>query len=118
MRPVSFLTPSSTISLMERENIDVLKRSGQARLQYKLKNANVYVSEGGYHFSDYLDPVTEISPEIHASELTNDESAYIETQLQANAQRFRHQVDVLRRHLPLQNAAVLDIGCGGGLFLS
>ena len=103
---------------MERENIDVLKRSGQARLRYKLKNANVYVSEGGYHFSNYLDPVTEISPEINASELTEEESAYIETQLQANAQRFRHQVDVLRKHLPLQNAAVLDIGCGGGLFLS
>ena len=103
---------------MESENIDVLKRSGQARLRYKLKNANVYVSEGGYHFSDYLDPVAEISPEINASELTEEECAYIETQLQANVQRFRHQVDVLRKQLALQNAAVLDIGCGGGLFLS
>jgi 2-polyprenyl-3-methyl-5-hydroxy-6-metoxy-1,4-benzoquinol methylase len=105
---------------MERENIDALKKgqSGQAQLRYKLKNANVYVSRGGYHFTDYLDPVNEISPEIDGSQLTSAESAYIETQLQANAQRFRHQVDVLSKLLPLQNAKVLDIGCGGGLFLS
>lgn len=123
-RPVSFLTHSSKISLMERENIDALKDDlrdhtvGKAHLRYKLKNANVYVSRGGYHFSDYLDPVNEISPEIDASQLTDEESSYIENQLQANAQRFRHQVDVLKKHLPLQSAKVLDIGCGGGLFLS
>lgn len=109
---------------MERENIDVLKRSLKdpstpgARLRYKLKNANVYVSRGGFHFIDYLDPVNEISPEIDASQLTSQEAAYIETQLQANSQRFKHQVSVLRKHLPLQHARVLDIGCGGGLFLS
>ena len=105
---------------MERENIDELKKSRAARahFRYKLKNANVYVSQGGYHFTDYLDPVKEISPEIDASQLTKEESAYIETQLHANSQKFRHQVDVLRKHLPLKNAQVLDIGCGGGLFLS
>src|ERR671919_239838 len=113
-------TYSSKISRMERENIDALKEhpAVSARLQYKLKNANVYVSRGGYHFTDSLDPVHEISPEIDASQLTSTESAYIETQLQANSQRFHHQVNVLRKHLPLQNAKVLDIGCGGGLFLS
>ena len=109
---------------MERENIDALKKdlkehpSGPARLRYKLKNANVYVSEGGYHFTDYLDPVHELSPEVDASQLTNAEAAYIETQLQANAQRFNHQVQVLKTHLPLREAKVLDIGCGGGLFLA
>lgn len=119
-RPLWFLSHSSTISLMQRENIDALKihPTKQARLRYKLKNANVYVSQGGYHFSDYLDPINEISPEIDASQLTEQESNYIETQLQANAQRFRHHVDVLKKHLPLKNAKVLDIGCGGGLFLS
>jgi 2-polyprenyl-6-hydroxyphenyl methylase/3-demethylubiquinone-9 3-methyltransferase len=62
--------------------------------------------------------VNQISPEIDASRLTEQESSYIETQLQANSQRFRHQVEVLSRYLPLRNAQVLDIGCGGGLFLS
>ena len=105
---------------MERENIDALKkdRTGRARLKYRLRNANVYVSRGGFHFTDTLDPVHEISPEIDGSQLTSEEAAYIETQLQANAGRFRHQVDVLKRHLPLRSAKVLDIGCGGGLFLS
>lgn len=105
---------------MERENIDALKEHpGEgARLRYRLKNANVYVSQGGYHFTDYLDPVEEISPQIDTSQLTESESSYIETQLQANAQRFNHQVEVLKKHLSLKKAKVLDIGCGGGLFLS
>ena len=105
---------------MERENIDELKKhpSKNARLRYKLKNANVYVSQGGYHFTDYLDPVEEISPEIDAARLTDRESAYIETQLHANAQKFIHQVEVLKKQLSIENADVLDIGCGGGLFLS
>jgi SAM-dependent methyltransferase len=105
---------------MERENLDALKkdRAGRSQLRYRLKNANVYVSRGGYHFTDYLDPVQDISPEIAGSRLTKEESAYIETQLQANSGRFRHQVDVLGKHLSLQSAKVLDIGCGGGLFLS
>ncbi len=105
---------------MSKENIDALKKhpTEQARLRYKLKNANVYVSKGGYHFTDYLDPVEEISPEINASQLTNEESSYIETQLQANSQKFNHQVEILKKYLSIENAKVLDIGCGGGLFLS
>jgi 2-polyprenyl-3-methyl-5-hydroxy-6-metoxy-1,4-benzoquinol methylase len=105
---------------MSMENIDVLKQdpAAGARLVYRLKSANVYVSTAGYYFTDYLDPVKEISPEIDASQLTDTEAAYIETQLQANAGRFIHQVEILKKHLPLQNARILDIGCGGGLFLS
>ena len=101
-------------------NIDSMKKhpAESARLTYKLRNANVYVSPDGYHFTDYLDPVEEISLEIDATQLTDRESTYIETQLQANAQKFKHQVEVFRKHLPIENARVLDIGCGGGLFLS
>src|SRR5574339_484136 len=105
---------------MERENIDVLKKhpSDGARLRYKLKNANVYVSPEGFHFTDYLDPVEEISPEIDEIKLTDQESSYIETQLQANLNKFKNQAEILAKHLPLQHAKILDIGCGGGLFLS
>jgi 2-polyprenyl-6-hydroxyphenyl methylase/3-demethylubiquinone-9 3-methyltransferase len=101
-------------------NIDSMKKHPveSARLTYKLRNANVYVSSDGFHFTDYLDPVEEISPEIDGTQLTNQESSYIETQLQANAQKFKHQVEVFKKHLPIENAKVLDIGCGGGLFLS
>jgi len=101
-------------------NIDEIKTHPreQARLTYKLRNANVYVSPQGFHFTDYLDPVGEISPEIDASQLTDGEASYIESQLQANLNKFKNQVDILAGHLPLSGAKVLDIGCGGGLFLS
>jgi 2-polyprenyl-3-methyl-5-hydroxy-6-metoxy-1,4-benzoquinol methylase len=101
-------------------NIDSLKKhpAGSARLTYRLRNADVFVSPDGYHFTDYLDPVEEISPEIDGTQLTDQESAYIETQLQANSQKFDHQVEVFKKHFAIKNARVLDIGCGGGLFLS
>ncbi|HKI54515.1 MAG TPA: class I SAM-dependent methyltransferase [Anaerolineales bacterium] len=101
-------------------NIDELKKhpSEKAKLTYKLKNADVYVSADGFHFIDYLDPVEEISPIIDASQLTDEDAAYIETQLQANASKFNNQADTVRKHLPTPDAKVLDIGCGGGLFLS
>jgi len=105
---------------MAMENIDALKKqpSQNAHFTYRLKNANVYVSTSGFHFIDYLDPVEKISPEIDASQLTGEESTYIETQLQSNPQKFGDQVSNFKKHLPLHNAKVLDIGCGGGLFLS
>jgi 2-polyprenyl-3-methyl-5-hydroxy-6-metoxy-1,4-benzoquinol methylase len=105
---------------MEISQIDELKKqpAQNARLTYKLKNANVYVSKEGFHFIDYLDPVSEILPEIDTSQLTGGESAYIETQLQANLKKFQNQASIVAKHLSLQNAKILDIGCGGGLFLS
>jgi len=105
---------------MDMNHIDALKKhpTQSARLTYKLKNANVYVSADGFHFIDYLDPVAEISHIIDTSQLTDKEAAYIETQLQANLNKFKNQADIVAKHLPLQNAKVLDIGCGGGLFLS
>ena len=105
---------------MDRENIDALKKhlSRETPPAYRLKNANVYVSAEGIHFIDYLDPVEELSPEIDASKLTAEEASYIETQLQANLKKFEKQANILKNHLLLQNARVLDIGCGGGLFLS
>lgn len=101
-------------------DIDSLKKNpaSNARLMYKLRNTNVFVSAGGFHFIDYLDPVEKISPEIDASKLTAEESAYIETQLQANLNKFKNQVNTVAKYLPVLNAYILDIGCGGGLFLS
>lgn len=101
-------------------DIDSLKQhpDDHARFTYKLRNANVYVSSDGFHFTDYLDPIEEISKEIDASQLTDTESSYIETQLQANLNKFKNQAAILAKYLDLQNANILDIGCGGGLFLS
>ena len=101
-------------------NIDEAKThlASQEGLKYRLRNANVYVSPEGFHFTDYRDPVEGIDPEVDASQLTEAESSYIESQLQANLNKFNNQAAILAGYLPLQGACVLDIGCGGGLFLS
>lgn len=101
------------------ENIDVVKQNlhAHARLRYKLKKAHVYVSSDGYHFIDKFD-------EVDANSFSADEACaledktYIETQLQAHPQRFHGQVNKIANFLPLRGARILDVGCGGGLFLS
>lgn len=102
------------------ENLDEIKRMPRegGRLKYILKNANVFVSKNGFHFIDVLDPVEAIPPGIEASQLTDEAAAYIETQLQANSNKFNNQAGIVANHLPLPAARVLDIGCGGGLFLA
>ncbi len=100
------------------ENIDELKKSMSGSPKYRLSNANVFVSPGGYHYIDYLDSVEEISPQIDGSGLTAEEVAYIEKSLQSNPERFENQVNAVKKHMPVKNKTVLDIGCGGGLFLS
>lgn len=100
------------------EDIDALKHGTQGPPRYRLANASVFVSPNGFHYIDYLDPVEEISPEIEGDSLSEDEIAYIESQLQSNAERFDHQVAAVQRFADVNGSRVLDIGCGGGLFLS
>ena len=102
------------------DDIDALKGNPHngGHLAYKLKNANVFISRNGFHFIDYLDPVEAIAPEIDSSQLTDDAASYIETQLQANVKKFNDQAVIVSNLLPLRSAKILDIGCGGGLFLS
>lgn len=100
------------------ENIDELKHSTSGSPKYRLSNANVFVSSGGYHYIDYLDPVEEISPQIDGSGLTGEEIAYIEKSLQSNPERVENQVNAVMKHISVKNKRALDIGCGGGLFLS
>lgn len=100
------------------ENIDECKHQTSGTPKYRLTNANVFVSPGGFHYIDHLDPMEEISPEIDGSRLTEEEIAYIERSLQSNPERIANQVNAVIRHGSIANAKVLDIGCGGGLFLS
>jgi len=100
------------------ENIDELKHTAIGKPKYKLTGVNVFVSPGGYHFIDTLDSVEEINPKIDGSSLTDEEIRYIEKSLQSNPERFENQVAAVKRHYFVKDAKVLDIGCGGGLFLS
>jgi 2-polyprenyl-3-methyl-5-hydroxy-6-metoxy-1,4-benzoquinol methylase len=100
------------------ENIDELKHNIQGEPKYKLTNANVFVSAGGFHYIDHLDPMEEVSPEIDGSGLTEAEVAYIEKSLQSNPERLENQIAAVKRHTTIAGKKALDIGCGGGLFLS
>ena len=100
------------------ENLDELKRRTNGTPKYKLTNANVFVSPGGFHYIDHLDPMEEVSPEIDGSALTDTEIAYIEKSLQSNPERLENQIAAVKRHTSIAGKRALDIGCGGGLFLS
>ncbi|NOH02220.1 MAG: class I SAM-dependent methyltransferase [Chloroflexi bacterium] len=100
------------------ENFDELKHQTGGKPKYQLSGANVFVSPGGFHYIDHLDPVEEIQPEIDGSGLTDEEIAYIETSLQSNPERIENQVRAVLRYGGIAGKRVLDIGCGGGLFLS
>ncbi len=104
--------------LVVTEDVDTLKKTKSGVLKYKLKNANVYVSSGGYHYIDYLDDLGNISEEIDDSKLTEDELVYIENMLQSNAERFESQTKIIQSYIPVTGKRILDVGCGGGLFLS
>lgn len=100
------------------ENIDELKTNICGKPRYRLRNGNLFVSAGGFHFLDYLDPTADISPEVDPSQLTAEEKSYIEKALQSNGERFNHQIDIVKKYLPVCRSRFLDVGCGGGLFLS
>ncbi len=100
------------------ENLDQLKHQTEGNPKYRLAHANVFVSPGGFHYIDHLDPMEEVSPEIDGSGLTEAEIAYIEKSLQSNPERLENQVAAVKRHIAIAGKKALDIGCGGGLFLS
>lgn len=100
------------------ENFDQLKHQTSGKPKYRLAHANVFVSPGGFHYIDHLDPMEDISPEIDGSGLTEAEVNYIEKSLQSNPERLENQIAAVKRHIVLDGKKALDIGCGGGLFLS
>lgn len=100
------------------ENLDEIKHQITGEPRYRLSAANVFVSPGGFHFIDHLDPVEELSPEIDGSSLTQAEVEYIEKSLQSNPERLSNQIAAVKRHVTVTGKKALDIGCGGGLFLA
>lgn len=94
-----------------------LARAG--RKKYELRNAKVWVcSKCGFHYTDHLDPTTATETRVRSEALTAEKRDYIQHQLQYNSQRFETHVDLVKRRIHLKGIKVLDIGCGGGVFLS
>jgi 2-polyprenyl-3-methyl-5-hydroxy-6-metoxy-1,4-benzoquinol methylase len=86
------------------------------KLRYRLRRAQVWVSEFGFHHTGFLDAHFEGQA---ARPLDDDLRQYLKRELQHNSQRFERHVELVRRSFRrLSDTGVMDIGCGGGLFLS
>ena len=96
-------------------NIDQLKTSTADRLKFNLKNATVYTGNG-FTYSKYLAKHTEIG-KLEDPSAIDALHTYLRTQLQSNRARFQNHVNLLKRYRK-PGTRVLDIGCGGGSFLS
>lgn len=91
----------------------------ESRLRYKLRNANVFVCpDCGLHYIDYLDNIEEIIPTTK-NILTDEAIKYINNGLQYNQDRFLNHIKIINQLFPsLRGLKILDIGCGGGLFIN
>ncbi len=86
--------------------------------RYMLEGFSVYTCHKcGFHYTDVLDELEELP---HATkeitDLTNDDIAQIEKQLQYKQERFVEFAEFCEKHYA-RGKTVLDIGCGGGAFL-
>ncbi len=90
-----------------------------SEVKYKITSGNILACEScGFQHLDYLDEVSTAVSEIDENQLTNELREYIETQLQSSEQRFNNHVSHLTNLVDLKGKHVIDVGCGGGLFLN
>jgi 2-polyprenyl-6-hydroxyphenyl methylase/3-demethylubiquinone-9 3-methyltransferase len=87
-------------------------------LKYSLSNARVFETEYGFHFTDYFDELNDSIPTTKTLILTDAERRYIERNLQSNSNRYSRHVETVQNFVDVTSARCLDVGCGGGLFLS
>ena len=91
------------------------------KIRYKLKYANVLVCKKcGFHYTNHLDDETRDEhvnlDEVEISPYLND---YMVHMMQFNNKRFQNHVAVSEEYLQKADASkkILDVGCGGGLYL-
>tara|TARA_B110000114_G_C14731487_1_gene253401 strand:+ start:72 stop:434 length:363 start_codon:yes stop_codon:yes gene_type:complete len=88
-------------------------------IKYDLRNSKVYkCKKCNFHYSNYLDE--EYGSEIENNEPLDDSlREYLRHQLQNNESKFANQVKISCEYLiNINSPKILDIGIGGGLFLS
>jgi len=87
--------------------------------EYRLREGVVWAcSVCGLHYIDHLDPAGHYDGEIDPESLTPQRREYLENRHRDNPERFRRHVDIVRRYKDIVGLHVLDVGSGGGLFLS
>jgi 2-polyprenyl-6-hydroxyphenyl methylase/3-demethylubiquinone-9 3-methyltransferase len=102
-------------------DFNVCKLCGRpsGRVTYFLADCSIYVcAECRFHYTDHLDSAETAGRPVDSSILTEEVVEYIENGLHANVDRFDAHVSELNSVLQLEGARVLDVGCGGGKFLS
>ena len=102
-------------------NLDELKHSTKEKLKFSLSDALIYTSKSGFTYSKYLDlPSTNSYSDASYAKLSKDQlekqREYIESNLESNKQRFQKQITVVKEFIDDGN--LLDVGCGGGAFIS
>lgn len=87
---------------------------------YFLINSKIYkCSNCGFHYSGFLDAEFHENPKMEINEISEDFKIYLRNQLQSNKARFVNHVNIASQHISnIREPKILDIGTGGGLFLS
>lgn len=75
-------------------------------------------SSCGFHYTNYLDLLDSIDSKVDPSSLNDLERSYIASQLESNRERFERQTRLVQGYIDWPGRRVLDVGCGGGRFLS
>ncbi len=94
-------------------------------ITYRLVNANLFVCENcSFHYSRYLDKeeLKKTNFNVESINVPQELSAYLRNQLQHNNERFENHCSTVNKYLPASKSKhkikILDIGSGGGIFLS
>lgn len=98
-------------------NICKLCKCKKAYIKYSINRFNIYeCPDCGFKYIDHLDCY--VSKKERYSILTSEKKHYIESQLQYNIERLDRNVKLLLRYFDVRKKKILDVGCGGGVFLS
>jgi 2-polyprenyl-3-methyl-5-hydroxy-6-metoxy-1,4-benzoquinol methylase len=106
------------VLVIRMTTIDDAKRTRSGDPKFRFGDTVVLSSPEGYYFTDCLDPLEELSPEVDASALTDQQATYIEHQLQSNRDRLGHHLGLVQKYMDPSGIRALDVGCGGGIFLA
>ncbi|MDX2494837.1 MAG: class I SAM-dependent methyltransferase, partial [Desulfuromusa sp.] len=86
-----------------------------AKPTYDLGNSSVYSCQNcDFHFLNQLDYITESLRD--SKPLTDESRKYIESRIHEGAQLHPARMDLVQKHINLNNCKVLDIGAGLGQF--